>query len=441
MQLQYKPPKYLAPGAKDFVPYPISELPPIPTGCTRVVCISDTHNEHDSLPLPWGHVLVHTGDILTESGERHILNKDTGHPKAKPFGLTLVDKFVKWFAATPHPHKAFIGGNHDWVLQAMGAVEVRKVVDKYAQPGKLAYLEHQEAVLGPLKLFGSPNAHWGGHNDAFMCYQPDWSQITSKTHIVLTHMPPLLPADTPGVVQETSHGLVPAIKRSGALLSVSGHCHWAHGIFFSPNGGPPYVVASICGADWKGSESLKVGPTGARGDPEDRQNGGYNLYYPVLVCDLAIPGGPPSEDDRWNIAGLASSLPLSKSREITKKPALLFFGPPTDPDAVARLTPLFEKKFDVYHFDDANEAKAVIKKGTVTFACCVAKLGSTKNLGKTVVKALRKKNPNALIIIHSSTAMNNQGTQQYLIDAAKVNLFVDESTEDVMFNKINQQFL
>lgn len=49
---------YLAPNETDFVSFPAALLPAVPIGCTRVVCISDTHNEHDSLDLPTGHILV-----------------------------------------------------------------------------------------------------------------------------------------------------------------------------------------------------------------------------------------------------------------------------------------------------------------------------------------------------------------------------------------------
>jgi predicted phosphodiesterase len=41
-------------------------------GATRVVCISDTHLVHDQMVLPDGDVLVHAGDVMTESLLRHV---------------------------------------------------------------------------------------------------------------------------------------------------------------------------------------------------------------------------------------------------------------------------------------------------------------------------------------------------------------------------------
>lgn len=50
-----------------------AEMPALMEGSVRIVCISDTHNEHDALRLPPGDVLIHSGDVLTESGTRHVM--------------------------------------------------------------------------------------------------------------------------------------------------------------------------------------------------------------------------------------------------------------------------------------------------------------------------------------------------------------------------------
>ncbi len=53
----------------------------------RLVCISDTHNQHDALQLPGGDVLIHAGDF-------------TGMGRVQE-----VEAFAKWFGAQSHPHK------------------------------------------------------------------------------------------------------------------------------------------------------------------------------------------------------------------------------------------------------------------------------------------------------------------------------------------------
>lgn len=57
---------------------------------------------------------------------------------------------------------------------------------------------------------------------------PDYSCITKDTHIVITHSPPILPK-TSGLRE--NRDLIKEMVKSGTKLSVSGHCHWAHGVY------------------------------------------------------------------------------------------------------------------------------------------------------------------------------------------------------------------
>jgi len=237
---------------------------------------------------------------LTESGERHVEDKSKPTRKIKPLGYELVENVSAWFGSLPHPHKILIGGNHDWVMQAMGYDGVVAVLTKYCKPGSFVYLNHTEASVGPLKVFGSPYARWGGSNDAFMRgSEVNFKCVTPATHIFITHMPAILPLDTPGKFNEDPQ-VVPAMVRSGSLLHVGGHCHWAQGLYHTEKGQIPSVCAPQCGPDWISPESLKIGPSGKRGDPTDVQLGGYNLAYLPIVCDLIIPGGHPHDEDQWH---------------------------------------------------------------------------------------------------------------------------------------------
>ncbi|KAG8125855.1 hypothetical protein E2320_020948, partial [Naja naja] len=46
---------------------PIPYDTPKPAGHTRFVCISDTHSRTDGVQMPYGDILLHTGDF-TELG-------------------------------------------------------------------------------------------------------------------------------------------------------------------------------------------------------------------------------------------------------------------------------------------------------------------------------------------------------------------------------------
>jgi predicted phosphodiesterase len=76
---------------------------------------------HDQMVLPAADVLVHAGDVMTESLLRHV--KD-GTAKAK--GEELFVQFAEWFCSRPHPHKVLIAGNHDGAMEAIGAKRIRE---------------------------------------------------------------------------------------------------------------------------------------------------------------------------------------------------------------------------------------------------------------------------------------------------------------------------
>jgi hypothetical protein len=77
----------------------IEVLPPTPHEHVRIVCISDTHNEHEGVYVPMGDVLVHAGDILTASGRRHIRESAT-----TPDGVALFERFAAWIGTQQHAH-------------------------------------------------------------------------------------------------------------------------------------------------------------------------------------------------------------------------------------------------------------------------------------------------------------------------------------------------
>ena len=65
----------------------------------RVVCLSDTHNCNETIVVPDGDVLIHSGDATTIGSVEQL--------KA----------FNRWFAGLPHKRKIFVAGNHDWLFE------------------------------------------------------------------------------------------------------------------------------------------------------------------------------------------------------------------------------------------------------------------------------------------------------------------------------------
>ncbi len=64
----------------------------------RIVCLSDTHNQHRNLDVPPGDILIHAGDSTFQGT------------------LSEVSGFLRWINYLPHPHKILIAGNHDWLF-------------------------------------------------------------------------------------------------------------------------------------------------------------------------------------------------------------------------------------------------------------------------------------------------------------------------------------
>ena len=95
--------------------------------------------------------------------------------------------------AQPHASKVLIGGNHDLVLQGLGAARVQRILDEQATPGRgppPIYLEHSHTTLPcGLTVFGSPYADWSSHNNAFLARGgADFSAVPPRCDVVLTHM-------------------------------------------------------------------------------------------------------------------------------------------------------------------------------------------------------------------------------------------------------------
>lgn len=105
--------------------------------------------------------------------------------------------------------------------------------------------------------------------------------ILPGTHLVVTHAPPIVPGND-GSLRE--NGLVETIVQSRAALCVSGHCHWAYGLYY-PRGlhSTAFAVASSCDSKWERLISLR----GERSDKKwDMIRGGYNLHFLPIVYDL-----------------------------------------------------------------------------------------------------------------------------------------------------------
>ena len=398
---------YLSPGGTQLLRCDNGVIPDRPAAdeegsrIVRVVCISDTHLEHEALRLPAGDLLLHAGDCLTESGDRYVKRCGRDILEVKEQGVALFEHFAKWFGALDFAAKVVIGGNHDLVVQGLGKDRVQEMLDRHTTAGRCVYLEHEEVSIDGIRIFGSPYCKYPGKNDAFFGLS-DYSDLPEGVQIVMTHYPCLLPGRNGLSIALPE--LAQKMHQIGAVLHVSGHCHWARGLYLSQQPGSaavPCVNAAVCGSmyggPWPDSKpELLVSAQGVRVDPRDRDLGGYLLDQAPVVCDLQLPG---AQGESGTEAGIVRTASMTESLDSEPSPhsqsddvsmlRMLVFGPPNDPCFVRHTLPRFCEMFNVDWVEDTVDGLVMVADHT--YQAVVAKLGTQGNLSYPVIKAFREK--------------------------------------------------
>ncbi|KAF2628128.1 Metallo-dependent phosphatase, partial [Macroventuria anomochaeta] len=202
---------------------------------TRIVCISDTHNNTPKLPA--GDVLIHAGD-LTNQGSYDELERSVG-----------------WLEKADFEVKIVVAGNHEITLDEQFYEEKgsrwkwpawqspRGCMKLLRESKTVTYLENKSTMIylrkptGPqtyFKVFGSPSTPGPG-NWAFEYQEQDagkmWSAIPKDADIVVTHTPPKGHCDA--ATKDDRSGCPSLLQRLAVvrpLLHVCGHIHEARGI-------------------------------------------------------------------------------------------------------------------------------------------------------------------------------------------------------------------
>eukprot|EP00298_Acanthocystis_sp_HF-20_P010092 c18669_g1_i1.p1 GENE.c18669_g1_i1~~c18669_g1_i1.p1 ORF type:complete len:238 (-),score=92.71 c18669_g1_i1:87-755(-) len=183
----------------------------------KIVCISDTHNDHRSIKVPEGDILIHAGDFTAYGNEEHA--KD----------------FNEWFGSLPHKHKIVVNGNHE-----------NNASFKNKTPTILSgatFLKQSETKVEGLVIFGT-EFFWPCPTG-----NPYFTQIPENTDILICHAP------VKGFVDGGNGcpSLLTYVKKIQPKLVVSGHVHSARGQVeekLNPEQNDKtttFVNASICG--------------------------------------------------------------------------------------------------------------------------------------------------------------------------------------------------
>ena len=99
----------------------------------KLVCISDTHGDHERVALPAGDVLVHAGDVTAHGTELDLL------------------RFLDWFGRQDFAHRVFVVGNHDLFAEAHP-----ERVRRLAREAGVTWLHDSGVSIGGVAFWGSP---------------------------------------------------------------------------------------------------------------------------------------------------------------------------------------------------------------------------------------------------------------------------------------------
>jgi predicted phosphodiesterase len=197
----------------------------------KVTLISDTHNQHKSIPskyLQGGDCIIHAGDV---SG-RGTYNE--------------IEDFMVWFNELPYTYKIMIAGNHDFFFERASKIIVDEILNKYPN---IIYLNDSGIELEGIKFWGSPIQPWF-YDWAFNRRGTDicqhWDMIPLDTDILICHGPAkgYLDLTTDGTSTGCPYLLDKISEMTNLKLFVHGHIHEAYGQIDFPDGGI-FVNASL----------------------------------------------------------------------------------------------------------------------------------------------------------------------------------------------------
>lgn len=137
----------------------------------KLVCISDTHGDHEKLELPAGDVLVHAGDLSAHGEESETL------------------AFMQWFGRQDYSYRVCIAGNHDTFIE-----QHPRRAAAYAEENGTLLLNDSACEIDGIRFWGSPITprfyHWSFMRDPGEPIEKHWRMIPADTQVLITHGPP-----------------------------------------------------------------------------------------------------------------------------------------------------------------------------------------------------------------------------------------------------------
>lgn len=181
----------------------------------RLVCISDTHGEHQDLVLPEGDVLIHAGDVSAHGRRDETLG------------------FMQWLGSQNFEHILCIAGNHDTFVE-----QDPLVAKQFADINGVQLLNDSGYQVKGVQFWGSPITprffDWSFMRDPGAPIEAHWNLIPTHTDVLITHGPPFGIMDEVvrqnGDVENTGcPSLLSRVQAVAPALHIFGHIHEGHG--------------------------------------------------------------------------------------------------------------------------------------------------------------------------------------------------------------------
>lgn len=177
----------------------------------KIVCISDTHGQHEKIEVPEGDLLIHAGDVSVKGTKAGVAS------------------FLHWFSQLNFKYKIFVAGNHDWFFER----ESKELIDSMI-PENVVYLNDSGINIEGINIWGSPVQPWF-YDWAFNRKRGEtiakhWKLIPENTDILITHGPPysILDASFRGTLTGCED-LLKTVQKISPKLHIFGHIHEAYG--------------------------------------------------------------------------------------------------------------------------------------------------------------------------------------------------------------------
>lgn len=210
----------------------------------RIVTISDTHTKHGQLTQPASLLTIPEGDVLIHAGDFTAMGRT---------GETV--KFLKWFAALPHPHKVLVAGNHDFMC-LNDPEQFARLLAQHAPDVHYLNEARNSVVIEGARFTGTPSTPLFG-NWAFMRSPEEldriYRQFPEDTDVLITHGPPRGIGDScyPDGEQAGCPLLAMWVYEHQPAFHVYGHIHEGYGIRHAPYIRTTFVNTSVCDRQYR----------------------------------------------------------------------------------------------------------------------------------------------------------------------------------------------